>query len=58
MSNNIKSYFNIHVYNYPKEPEFYSLIRNHIKKCYTKRRSDIKFIDIGCNNGNVIRPRN
>ena len=55
MSSNVKSYFEIHAHNYLKEPEFYLSITNQIKNIIPQNSSNIKFLDVGCGNGNFIK---
>lgn len=54
MSSSVKSYFEIHAHDYPKDPEFYSSIINQIKNI-TPKNSNAKFLDLGCGNGNFIK---
>jgi SAM-dependent methyltransferase len=54
MTSNVKSYFESHAHNYPKNKEFYISIVDQIKRVIPLDRR-IKLFDVGCGDGNFIK---
>ena len=54
MTSNVKSYFESHAHNYPKNKEFYISIVDQIKRIIPLNRR-IKLFDVGCGDGNFIK---
>jgi SAM-dependent methyltransferase len=54
MSNKVKSYFEAHAHNYPKNQEFYIFIVDKIKRAISAD-SGIRLLDVGCGDGNFIK---